>query len=78
MRNNAIKIIKGGSGVKIICADVLSGNAEKIRRDLNRNTVNAVRIWIDERRENSRTEGVASRSQLSAWSPDQLNPDKRI
>ena len=47
MRNNAIKIIKGGSGVKIICADVLSGNAEKIRRDLDRNTVNAVRIWIE-------------------------------
>lgn len=76
MSNNTIKVIKGGSEIKIICSDAVRDNTEKTKRDFDRNTVKAVKIWIDERNENSRTEGVASRSRLSAWSPDKIEPGK--
>lgn len=78
MSNGTIKVIKRGSDVKIISSAAISVNTEKIKQDFDRNTVKAVKIWIDERRENQLIEGVNSRSGLSAWSSDQIEPDKPI
>ena len=73
-----IRVIKGGAGIKIICPDAVPDNTEKTKRSFDRNAIKTVKIWIDERRENSRTEGITSRLQLSEWSPDKVEQEKLI
>ena len=70
MKKRAIKIVKQGTEVvpqPPPSAEEVSRQKKKDAAEDERDMIQSVKSWIDEREANSRTEGFISESDLQAW-----------
>ena len=70
MKKRAIKVVKQGTETATPpkpSAEELSRKKKKDAAEDERDMIQSVKGWIDERAANSRTEGKISESDLQAW-----------
>jgi hypothetical protein len=72
MIKRAIKVIKRNE-IRLPVRKQIVVTAEKIERDIQRDTASVIDQWIVERRANSRAERIFSNKNISTW--EKLSPN---